>query len=67
MVLLNSTFASALAAGLDLGALIASARGSVPLIRLKLRCVRCGSDRSRLIVSGRSAAERLDEDPARPD
>jgi hypothetical protein len=49
-------------ARLDLGALIASRRGSAPLIRLKLRCRRCGIDRSRLIVSGVSASERFDED-----
>jgi hypothetical protein len=50
------------AARLDRGALIATGRGSVPLIKLKLRCVQCGSDRLSLVVSGVSASERFDED-----
>ena len=54
-------------ARLDLGAPMASGRGSVPLSRPKLRCLRRGSDRSRLIASGKYAAEPFDEDQARPD
>ena len=54
-------------ARLDLGAPMASGRGSVPLSRPKLRCLRRGSARSRLIASGKYAAEPFDEDQARPD
>jgi hypothetical protein len=37
---------------IDLAALIARGRGDVPLIRLPLRCTKCGSRAVGVIVSG---------------
>lgn len=41
-------------ADLDLPAVVASGRGDVPLIQLRLRCSACGGAKCGIVVSGHS-------------